>query len=157
MRKIYILGAIIIAGAMTLGSCKKDDGGDSGSGAKPTIAGKNNQEIVMMQNWRWHDELDSAENGNSWTSNMLDCNRDDIYTFKTGGVTTVQEGAKDCDPGLPATYNSTWSMQNATSNRITIHTIQWEIKSQTAEEMVFERQYNPGSEDHTLRQTWKRD
>ena len=87
---------------------------------------------------------------------MIDCNKDDVYTFKTGGVVTINEGAKDCDPGLDQVYNSTWSMQKPTSTKVKIHGIQWDIISQTNTDMILERVFNPGSEDHYLRQYWKR-
>lgn len=158
MKKNKWLIMLCLAGVFVFAACKKDkveDGSNNGSG-NVTTEGKNKMEIVMMQNWRWADELDSAENGTEWVSNMLDCNKDDVYTFKTAGVVTINEGADDCDPGIGQEYNSTWSMQNGTSNYIKVHEIQWKIVSQTNNEMIFERTYNPGSEDHLIRQYWKK-
>ena len=158
MKKNSWLITLITAGILIFSACKKDnvEGGSTTGSGSATTEGKNKMEIVMMQDWRWADELDSAENGSQWTSNMLDCNKDDVYSFKAAGVVTINEGADDCDPGIGQVYNSTWSMQNGTSKYIKVHEIQWEILSQTNDEMIFERTYNPGSEDHVIRQYWRK-
>ena len=157
MKKNISLVTLGMSVLLVFSACKKDKVAESSSGSgNQTTEGKNKMEIVMMQDWRWADELDSAENGSQWTSNMLDCNKDDVYSFKAAGVVTINEGADDCDPGVDQVYNSTWSMQNGTSKYIKVHEIQWEILSQTNDEMIFERTYNPGSEDHVIRQYWRK-
>lgn len=157
MRKTTLLGMAAITGLFSLVNCTKNDGESTGGAAdKPTIDGKNPMEIMMMQPWLFTKSEDSSTSNGTWESSILPCETDDVYTFKANGVLSVDEGTKDCDPGLPQVYNSIWSKAVPTDKKVSIHGIQWDITVQTNTQMVFEREYFGTGDVFIIRQTFQR-
>lgn len=151
----YLL-TIAVSSLLVLGACKKKDDGGGNNTTHPDVSGKSKREIFKMQDWRWADQLDSAENETVWVSEMDACNTDDIYTFKSGDVVTVNEGANDCLPTDPNIYNMVWSMTSDNANSVMLYNQPWGIISMTNTEIVLWGEYNSGTEHHYKKVIFKR-
>ncbi len=136
-------------------ACDKNDGNDDKKGPV-TIDGKNTQQIVMMQPWRWHTELDSVESGDKWLKNMADCNTDDVYNFNTTTEVTINEGDLDCLPTTPREYKAAWSMPSATGKTIVMPDASYTILSQTNDEMVMYRSFFGFGETHHIKRFYRK-
>ena len=153
MRKNLLM--IFAGGLLLLGACKKKDPGP-GTGGTPDISGKSQREIFKMQNWRWADAIDSAENEFVWYSEIDACNQDDIYTFKTGDKISVNEGADDCLPTTANTYEMNWSMTSDNAGKVIIGNTIWDIFSMSNTQIVLWRPWNSGQEQHFKKLIFKR-
>ena len=149
----YLL-TIAASSLLVLGACKKKDGTDDKN--RPDVNGKTKRQIFMMQDWRWAEALDSAENEFTWKSEMDACNTDDVYTFKTGDKISVSEGSNDCLPGDPNTYSMDWSMPSDNANTMILGLTQWAIIKMANEEIVLWREWNSGQEQHYKKLIFKR-
>lgn len=102
MKKIIRTACIVMASAAIFSSCKKDDD-------------KSRTELITSGPWR----LEKAQeriNGGAWddvTADNFDaCDLDNRFTFSSGGVITLDEGATKCDPADPQTQTGAWNFVN---------------------------------------------
>lgn len=78
-------------------SCSKDDNG---------TPQKTKTELLTTGTWKFS----SATSGGIDVSSFLQsCQKDNIYTFATGGTGTVDEGPTKCNSGDPQTSPFTWA------------------------------------------------
>ena len=73
-------------------SCKKD------SDASKT-------ELLTSTRWLYQDV---TRNGISIYASVQPCNRDNLFTFKTSGELTIDEGPTKCSPTDPQSANFPW-------------------------------------------------
>jgi hypothetical protein len=104
----------LFAGALSLAfvSCKKDD-------KEPTRS-----ELLVSKAWKLSDVgEDTNRNGvlDASESEIDNCQKDDSYTFVSGGTGTFDEGASKCDPLDPQSYSFNWQLtDNETKITVTV-------------------------------------
>ncbi|MEZ5031200.1 MAG: lipocalin family protein [Saprospiraceae bacterium] len=108
MKIFQLLTISILATALTMGACKKDD--DS----------KSARDILIEGKW----DVTSAKvnpgieifPGVVISDLLIDedpCDADDLTIFNADGTSTIDEGPTKCDPSDPQTYNNgSWSLSS---------------------------------------------
>lgn len=135
MKQIIFAAAVLAMGF--LASCGKDSTSSTGNG-NIDITGKTKQQVFMMQPWRSISFKDSSSAGIQET--FLDCEKDDVYTFKT--TTSVNWQAKTkCNAGDPDTADSNWAMADPNGSTVNFMTFDWVIESMTSTNIVLRRRY----------------
>lgn len=132
------LSLISLAGLLFIVSCKKDSKTDSAD-VTPSIAGKTNQQIFMMQKWFLKSWRDSTANADS--DAVEACMKDDTYEFKTTTLFTLDRSGTFCSQGEPATENYSWSMPSASSSKVTIFGQTYDIEKMTGDLITIFRIY----------------
>lgn len=108
MKIFQLLSISILAIALTMGACKKDDDSKSArdiliEGQWDLTAAKVNPGIEVFPGVVISDLLIDEE----------PCDADDLTIFNADGTATGDEGATKCDPSDPQTYsNGTWSLSS---------------------------------------------
>lgn len=87
-------------------ACKKND-----------TAGPTKMELITTSTWKFDKAgLDVNKDGFMDTDlppgYLVECDKDNVITFKSDGTGTVDEGASKCDPADPQTSPFTWSFKN---------------------------------------------
>lgn len=87
-------------------ACKKND-----------ATGPTKMELITTGTWKFDKAgLDVNKDGFMDTDlppgYLVDCDKDNVITFKSDGTGTVDEGASKCDPADPQTSPFTWSFKN---------------------------------------------
>ena len=128
-----------LAGLLFLGACKKDDDKTTNTDGTPSIVGKNNQQIFMMQKWHlksWRDSTMTAD-----AEAVEACMKDDTYEFKTTTLYELNRMATVCISGEPTTENYSWSMASGSSNTVTIFGKSYTISKMTGDNIIIFREY----------------
>ncbi len=90
-------------------SCKK-------SGSGPDTPAKSKTILLTQASWKIQSVgIDADKNGvaeTDVTSSLQACQIDNIYTFKTDGTGTIDEGAVKCSAGDPQTKPFNWVFKN---------------------------------------------
>ena len=76
---------------LLMASCKKDKASKT--------------ELLTQSSWIYQD---AKRNGISIFASVQPCVRDNVYTFKTSGELTIDEGSTKCSSGDPQTANFPW-------------------------------------------------
>lgn len=137
MKIFQFFGLSLLAMALTMGACKKDD--DT----------KSTSDILIEGKW----DLTAAKinpgfevfPGIVLSDLLLDedpCDADDLTIFNADGTATGDEGATKCDPSDPQTYsNGTWSL-SADEKTLTINfdmtPVIFNVKSVSSSTIVLE-------------------
>lgn len=70
-------------------------------------------ELIASKAWKladYGDDINSNGIIDPAESDLLNCEKDDSYTFTTGGNGTFDEGASKCDATDPQSYPYTWQL-----------------------------------------------
>ncbi len=97
---------LLITACIFTVSCKKED--------KP--AADNTISLLQNKNWKLTAASEKSVYGtvNVYNDYLEDCNRDDLYMFKTGNVFMLDEGPSKCNPADDQTQSGTWSYTEGT-------------------------------------------
>ena len=104
--KGWTLCAIVFCSLAAIFSCKKSS--DASSKSKTTLATQSSWKIQSVG-------ADLNKDGtvdNDVTSQLQACQLDNIYTLKTDGTGTSDEGAAKCNASDPQTSAITWSFKS---------------------------------------------
>ncbi|MCT4636370.1 MAG: lipocalin family protein [Bacteroidales bacterium] len=93
MKKFVILGTIMISMLLIFTNCKKDDDDD-----------KTKKEMITAKSWKYK-TITKADG----SSMLEDCEKDDKFTFSSGGVYTNDPSTVKCDND-DATKTGTWTL-----------------------------------------------
>ena len=105
MRTILFKTFSLILAAGSLTACGKDDA--------PT---KTKTQLITQAAWKFESEgIDMDKNGTIEvpTGEVEDCNKDDVFTFNTGGTGTRDEGGTKCDVADPQSEPFVWQFKNS--------------------------------------------
>lgn len=135
--KNYLL-TIGLAGLILVSACKKETTSTT-TDSTPSITGKTNQQIFMMQKWflkSWRDSTLTAD-----SDAVEACMKDDTYEFKTTTLYILDRKGTYCSQGEPATENYSWSMPSATSTSVNVFGQTYTIESMTGDLITLTREY----------------
>src|SRR5690242_5957307 len=102
MKKLLLPVTLLAFTVLMLGACKKS-------------SSKSKTELLTQSGWKINAMgIDANMNGtiDKGESVMDDCQADNVYTFKTDGTGTTDEGANVCG-GEPQTSTFAWSFKNS--------------------------------------------
>jgi len=132
-RKIQLATLLlVITGAATALSCKKDDD-------KNDSTAKTKTELLTSGTWKYtsciiEPAYDYYGDGNSVTDIfgiMKTCEKDDFETYKTNGTWEYNEGPTKCDPSYPQIFSEPWSFA-AGETKLFVGTVECTILELTA-------------------------
>lgn len=109
MKKISFLVTALTVISVAFTSCKKDDGDDE----PVKTPEKTTAEKLTLGGWiTTSGTVTPPLFGTSdWFAEYAPCEKDDVTTFKAGGVLTLDEGATKCNASDPQVYSTgTWSL-----------------------------------------------
>ena len=100
---------------LVMAGCDKDD--------EPT-----KQERLMAKDWKVTAITASGEvngigvnNYDYYNNHLIECQKDNLFNFNSGGVVVVDEGATKCTPTAQQTSQGTWSLtENTTGDILTV-------------------------------------
>lgn len=93
---------VLVAAMVAISSCKKDE--DNSSTPSNNASKK---ELLTAKKWK---ATGLTLGGADFWSQIEDCEKDNINTFKTDGLYIQDEGATKCDPSDPQVITtSTWT------------------------------------------------
>jgi len=107
MRTNFLNAFTLLLAAASITACSKD-----------SAPSKTKTELLTQAAWKFESEgIDIDKNGTieAPTGEVEDCNKDDVFTFITGGTGTRDEGATKCEGTDPQTAPFVWSFQNSES------------------------------------------
>jgi len=98
MKKIIFISLLSCSLLFIMVSCQKDSD-------KP----KTKTELLTMASWKFSS---ATALGIDVSAALQSCQKDNIYTFATGGTGTADEGATKCNAGDAQSAPFTWSWQS---------------------------------------------
>ena len=127
------LAMILFTAAVALSSCSKDDDDNNNNPSGPVI----NTANLTVKPWK---ATGLTIGGADFWSIAEECEKDNIYTFKTDNTYIEDEGATKCDSGDPQIIvTSTWSLIN-NNTRLVYDGDTATIKELSSTKMVLESQ-----------------
>jgi hypothetical protein len=84
--------------------------------SKDSAPKKTNTELITQTAWKFESEgIDLDKNGTieAPSGEVEDCNKDDVFTFITGGTGSRDEGSTKCDGADPQTNPFTWQFKDS--------------------------------------------
>lgn len=89
--------------ALALGACRKKDSSPGlGSNYSPPL-----KDLIMAHSWIVSDVL--RNDTSIWTT-VMDCEKDNIYTFKNNDIMTMDEGHAKCNSSNPQSTDEVWKL-----------------------------------------------
>jgi len=98
MKKIIFTGLAFSTLLLFIVSCQKDSDNP-----------KTKTELLTMASWKFSS---ATASGIDVSAALQACQKDNIYTFATGGTGTADEGATKCNAGDAQNAPFTWSWQS---------------------------------------------
>ncbi len=108
-RTIKTIAIACLASGLMITSCKKEE-----TPAPTPAAPVTKTSLLTGKTWKVTAARYKVNSG-AWTdaySTMTACQKDNVTSFTTANVYTIDEGATKCNSADPQTLNGTWSFQN---------------------------------------------
>jgi hypothetical protein len=138
MKKIYYLVYFVFALTMSVSSCKKDE---TTSGETLSTADQM-KKMLTAQPWTMISKIENAD-----TIAIIDCERDDVYTFSVNGTFSHQVGTLICNGETNS--SGTWTL-SLDASTFTLDYIPMEIKFTNSKLVISRYTYNPDFDESII-------
>jgi hypothetical protein len=136
-KHLSLLLVLITSTFFIFSSCNKDD--------DPPVP-KTKTQLLTQGTWKFKS---ASAGGTDYSSSLQACQKDNVYTFITGGNGTTDEGLLKCNPADNQTTSFTWifttneTVIQVSSAFFTNTSNNFDLISLTETEMIVSTYYNP--------------